>query len=542
MKNYVIGLDFGTLSVRGVLMDVSDGCLKAEAAADYAHGVMDRTLPDGTPLPKDWALQDPADYCAALDTVMPELSAAAADGQVVGIALDATTSTCTALGSDGIPLSFRYPNRPHAYTFLWKHHGAAGKAAEFEKTAKARKESWLGYYGDTINLEGYWPKLLQFYDEAPDLYAETDVYVDLPDMMVNYLTGRLVRAEMNLALKAYYCHGRLPSADYLEAVRPGLSSALSKLRGEILPASVPAGYLKPELQTRWQMQGQIPVAAGILDAHAGILATPLIAPGDCLAAIGTSACFICPGEHLFPVPGITGAIDCGLLPGVALYEAGQSCAGDGFAWFEQQLVPPYIREAADKAGLSTQAYLTSLAEKLRPGQSGLIALDWWNGNRSILNNASLPGLILGLTIRTRPEEIYRAFLESTVFGSRIIIENFQRHGLPIKRMILGGGIPRKNALLCQMYADTLHMEACVPQSSQGTAVGSAVSAAIAAGCFPNEDAAISALIPKGYTIYTPNPENSRIYDQLYAIYTSLTEQFGQTAQSAIDQLNALRIT
>ncbi len=539
MKRYVIGLDFGTLSARGVLMDVSDGRVIAEASESYIHGVMDRTLPDGTPLPPEWALQDPSDYVAALDRVMPPLAEAAAGGEVIGIGVDTTTSTCTPLDAQGVPLSVRYPDRPHAYTVLWKHHAAGRQAVDFERAAREKHAPWLQYYGDTVNLEGFWPKLLQLYDEAPDLYAQADTYVDFPDLMVLYLTGRLTRSEMVLALKVYYSQGECPSREVLSAARPGFESALEKLRGDIVPASRPAGRLRDKLAARWGLNGGITVASGILDAHAGLLSAGVISPETCLAALGTSGCYICPAEKLVPVPGITGSLSRGLV-NMPLYEAGQSCVGDGFAWFERQLVPDDVRVRAAEAGLGVQSYLTDLARKLAPGQTGLIALDWWNGNRSILNDASLTGLIIGLTLRTRPEEIYRAFLESAAFGARMIIENYQRHGVPVKRLVLGGGIPQKNTLLCQLYADVLHMECLVPDGGQSTAAGSAISAAIAAGAYPDEPAAVRAMVPERYTVYAPDPADGAVYDRLYAVYAELSAQYGQTARNAMRQLRQIQ--
>ena len=540
MKRYVIGLDFGTLSARGVLLDAADGTLISEATAPYAHGVMDVALPDGTALPLGFALQHPEDYFDALDRVMSALAAAVQGARVIGIGLDTTTSTCTPLDAKGMPLCFSHPAEPLAYTALWKHHGAARQAAELEAVARQRQEPWLGYYGDTINLEGCWPKLLELYDEAPALYAAADTYIELTDLLTYHLTGRLSRSEMVLALKAYRCRGQLPNAAYLEAVRPGFSSALHKLRGPVVPASQIAGFLRPELAGKWDLSEGIPVAAGILDAHAGIPCMGRPGPGVCFAAVGTSACFMCLGQALRPVPDITGAFEGSIIPGFAMYEAGQSCAGDGFAWFERQLTPPYILDEARAKQMSPQAYLTLLAERLAPGESGLIALDWWNGNRSILNNAELTGLIMGLTLRTRPEEIYRAFLESAVFGARAIIENYQRHGVPVRRIVLGGGIPRKNALLCQLYADILHLEASVPLCTEQTATGSALSAAVAAGCYPDLQAAAEAMVHGGGRVYRPIPAHEAVYDRLYAIYQDLSAAYGSRTVNAMAALRGLK--
>ena len=527
MSRYAIGMDFGTLSGRGVLVDTADGRVIADAQMDYPHGVMDTALPSGKPLGKDWALQHPQDYLDVMDAVLPVLTAKVNPADIAAVSLDVTSATAMPVDAGFTPLCMTeyWQDDPYAYVMMWKHHATQKQAQKMTDAAVARGEKWLQYYGGKINAEWYLPKLLQILEEHPALYNAMDRYVEMTEWLVWQLSGSYVRSEGCVGYKALYT-GEFPSEEYFAAVNPDFRHvATTKLRGAIGKLGTCAGYVTEAAAARWGLAPGTTVAVGNIDAHVCMPAAGITTPGSMLAIVGTSTCTLLVDEEQRAVPGISGAVKDGVLPGYAGYEAGQTCVGDSFRWFEKNAVPACITEAAAKQGISVQAHLTALADKLRPGESGLIALDWFNGNRSILADSDLTGLIVGLTLQTKPEEIYRALIESTAYGCRVIVDNYRAHGVPVEAFYASGGVSQKNAMAMQIYADVLNMPVRVVDAAQGPAVGSAILGAVAAGVYPTMEAAIRAMASPVAKVYEPVEAHVAVYEKLYQEYRILHDSF-----------------
>ena len=543
MPRYTIGIDYGSLSGRAVLVDAANGQEVASAELAYPHQIMDRALPSGEKLGADWALQHPQDYLDVLDATLPKLAAAVNPADIVGIGIDCTCSTVLPVFADGTPLCMTdtFAHQPHAYIKMWKHHGGQPQAQRMTELAVQRHEPWLKYYGGRVNAEWFFPKLLETLEEAPEVYHAMAHYVEAADWLVWQLCGRQTRSASCLGYKTFYT-GVFPDRSFFRELNPAFENVIAeKVGGPVIPLGSRAGGLSAQAAARFGLKPGIAVAAGNIDAHVCVPAAGICDPGRLLAIVGTSTCHIVMGERAVPVPGMSGAVKDGVLPGYIGYEAGQSSVGDQFHWFEANCVPPRLYEEAAAQGETVQGLLTRQAARLKPGQSGLMALDWWNGNRSVLADADLSGLLLGMTLQTTPEEIYRALLESTAYGARVILENYRDSGVPIEQFYASGGVARKNALAMQIYADVLQMPVHVPDAAQGPALGSAIFAAVAAGVHPSPAAAARAMGAKCKTVYEPIPEHVAVYEELYQEYKQLHDFFGRGGNNVMKRLKALRL-
>jgi len=543
MPSYTIGVDYGSLSGRAVLVDTSDGREVASAELAYPHQIMDRELPTGERLGADWALQHPQDYLDVLDATLPKLASAVDPADIVGIGLDCTSSTVLPVFADGTPLCMTeaFAHQPHAYIKMWKHHGGQPQAQRMTELALQRHEPWLKRYGGRVNAEWLFPKLLETLEEAPEVYHAMAHYVEAADWLVWQLCGRQTRSAACLGYKTFYT-GVFPDRSFFRELNPAFENVVAeKISGPIIPLGACAGGLSVQAAARFGLRPGIAVAAGNIDAHVCVPAAGICEPGRLLAIVGTSTCHIVMGERAVPVPGMSGAVQDGVLPGYVGYEAGQSSVGDQFHWFENNCVPPRLHAEAAAQGITVQGLLTQRAARLHPGQSGLMALDWWNGNRSVLADADLTGLLLGMTLQTTPEEIYRALLESTAYGARVILENYRDSGVPIEQFYASGGVARKNALAMQIYADVLQMPVRVPDAAQGPALGSAIFAAVAAGVHPSPAAAARAMGAECQTVYEPIPEHVAVYEALYQEYKQLHDFFGRGGNDVMKRLKALRL-
>ena len=543
----VVGVDFGTLSARAVVVRASDGAELGSGLGEYAHGSIERTLPSTRqPLPPDWALQDPEDWRTALGTaVRAALRDAGADpSAVVGIGTDFTACTVLPVLRDGTPLCEvpELRDRPHAWPKLWKHHAAQPQADRITDLAHERGEKWISRYGGRISSEWEFAKALQLLEEDPDSYRRTERWIEAADWIIWQLCGRETRNTCTAGYKGIFQDGHYPSEDYLAALNPDFADfAQSRLAG--LPLSElgsRAGTLTAEGAKLTGLPEGIAVAAGNVDAHVTAPAARSILPGQMLAIMGTSTCHVMNGDHLADVPGICGVVDGGIISGMFGYEAGQSAVGDIFAWWTGLGVPEsYLEEAAER-GQNMHEYLSSLCEGQPVGAHGLIALDWMGGNRSILVDHHLSGVIAGLTLATTPEDVYLALLESTAYGTRVIIESFAAAGVPVTEFIVAGGLKR-NRLLMQIYADVLRRPISVAASDQAPAVGSAIHAAVAAGLYPDVTAASEVMGRVEQAAYEPDQARSDVYDELYAEYRTLHDYFsGRPEWAGNDVLHRLR--
>ena len=535
MSTYTIGIDYGTESGRALLVRVEDGAEIATAVHPYRDGVLDRALPDGTRLGNDWALQNPDDYLDVLKTAVPVVlkESGVSPDEVVGVGIDFTACTMLPTLADGTPLC-RLPElrgEPHAWVKLWKHHAAQGQADRINETARRMGEPWLGRYGGKISSEWFFSKALQILEEAPEVYRKAERLLEAADWTVWQLTGVETRNACTAGYKAIYQDGDFPSTDYFAALHPDFAEVIDeKMSRDLAQLGDRAGGLSEEAAAWTGLNPGTAVAVANVDAHVTLPATGEVAPGTFVMIMGTSTCDILVGSELREAEGMCGVVDGGVLPGMYGYEAGQSGVGDIFAWFVKHNVSPeYVQKAKD-AGKDLHAYLSDEAAAQRPGESGLLALDWHNGNRSVLVDAELSGLVVGLTLATRPPELYRALLEATAYSKRLIIETFEKSGVPVTKVIAAGGLPGKNPLMMQLYADVLDREIFIIRSEQGPALGSAMHAAVAAGVYPNIAAAAGSMGGLSNTVYRPISENVALYRPLYDDYLYLHDLFGRSLE------------
>ena len=541
----VVGVDFGTLSGRALVVRVRDGAELGTAVHEYGHGVMDATLAaTGEPLPPDWALQDPGDYCDVLRHAVPEAVASAGidPAQVIGIGTDFTACTVLPALADGTPLCQvpELAGRPHAYPKLWKHHAAQPQADRINALAHERGERWIARYGGKISSEWEFAKALQLLEEDPETYQRASRWIEAADWIIWQLAGAETRNACTAGYKGIWQDGRYPSREFLAALDPRFAGfAADKLGHDIRPLGARAGALTAQAAGWTGLPGGIAVAVGNVDAHVTPPAAAAIEPGQMVAIMGTSTCHVMNGDTLAEVPGMCGVVDGGIVAGRWGFEAGQSGVGDIFAWFAEHAVPPDYTGEAARRGVSVHELLSAEAAAQPAGAHGLIALDWLNGNRSVLVDHHLSGAIVGLTLATRAPDIYRALVESTAFGTRVIMDSFRSSGVPVTELVAAGGL-LKNEFVMQVYADVTRLPLSLIISEQGPALGSAIHAAVAAGAYPDVPAAAAAMGGRHEAVYRPDPASAGTYDRMYAEYLLLHDYFGRGANEVMHRLRALR--
>jgi len=548
---YVIGIDFGTESGRAVLVDVTTGEEVATALHPYRHGVIDEVLP-GTDirLPPDFALQHPGDYVDVLREAVPTVlrEARVSPEEVIGIGTDFTSCTMMPTDEAGIPLCLKpeWQENPYAWVKLWKHHAAQPEATRMNEVAQARGEPWLRRYGGKISSEWLFPKIWETLNHAPEVYYAAAKFIEAADWIVWQLTGQERRNLCSAGYKGMWSkRDGYPSPEFFAALDPRLTHVVDeKLSRDIYPLTTRAGGLRPEMAELMGLRPGIAVSVGVIDAHVCVPASTVVEPGRMVIIMGTSNCHMILGEEEQFVEGVAGVVEDGIIPGYFGYEAGQAAVGDIFGWFVKHAVPPAYHEEARQRGLSVHKVLEERAAQQAPGEHGLLALDWWNGNRSVLMDADLTGIILGATLQTRAEDIYRALIEATAFGTRMIIEAFEEHGIEVREIIASGGLPDRNPLLMQIYADVTGREMRVAASKQAGALGAAMHAAVAAG---KEAGGYNHLVEAAQHMahledrtYTPIPEHTRVYDQLFTEYVRLHDYFGRGTNDVMKRLKRLR--
>jgi L-ribulokinase len=543
---YTIGIDFGTESGRALLVDVRDGRELATAVFAYPHGVIDQHLPHSQkPLPPDWALQHPGDYVEVVKQTIPAVlkQSGVNPQEVVGIGIDFTACTMMPTKADGTPLCLldEYKDNPHSWVKLWKHHASQPQADQINETARRMNQTWLERYGGKISSEWFFSKALQILQEAPEIYAASERLIEAGDWIVWQLTGVETRSACTAGYKAMVQDGDFPPREYFAALHPEFADVVeTRLSRTFAPLGERAGGLTEAMAAATGLPAGIAVAVANVDAHVTAPAVKATQPGVMVMIMGTSTCHIMSGDSLQVVEGMCGVVPDGVIPGLYGYEAGQSGVGDIFAWFVNHAVPPEYHEAAQAAGLDLHQYLEREAAKQRPGEHGLIALDWWNGNRSTLVDADLTGMLLGMTLATRAPDIYRALIEATAFGTREIIESFEQRGIAVRELVAAGGLPEKNALLRQIYADVTGRTLRLAGSAQSPALGAAMHAAVAAGVYPNITAAAEHMGKLRDEVVQPIAENAAIYEQLYREYKTLYDYFGRGSNDVMKRLKAIR--
>lgn len=546
MSKYSIGLDFGTLSGRAVLVNLETGQEAATSVLEYPHAVMDSSLPCGKKLDVDWALQHPQDYLDVIKSTIPDVlkQANVSADDVVGVGIDFTACTVLPTYSDGTPLCFidKYKSEPHSYVKLWKHHAAQKYADRLNEIASERGEEFLKLYGGKISSEWLVPKVWQIAEEAPEIYDEMDRFIEAADWIVWQLTGNETRNSCTAGYKALWHKQKgFPSNEFFKALHPKLENLVEeKLSRNILPLGSKAGEINEYAASLTGLKAGTPVAVGNVDAHVAVPAVGITDEGKMLMIMGTSTCHMLLGRDEKIVPGMCGVVEDGIMPGYMGYEAGQSCVGDHFDWFVKNCVPESYMREAESLNINIHKLLREKAKKFAPGESGLVALDWWNGNRSVLVDADLSGIIAGMTLLTKPEEIYRALIEATAYGTRIIIETFNKHGLKIDELFACGGIAQKDELMMQIYADVTNRTIKISASKQTPALGSAMFGAVVGGYFRDLKSAAKVMAKLGSRVYTPIAENVKIYNRLYREYEILHDYFGRGENNLLKRLKEIR--
>lgn len=550
-EKYSIGIDFGTLSGRAVLVRVSDGKEIASSVMDYRHGVISDVLPaTGEKLPANWALEDPADYLEVLEFILPDVIARSGvpKEDIIGVCADFTCCTLLPIDSDGTPLCFseKYRGEKHAYVKLWKHHAAQPYADRMNAVAEERDDDFLIPFGRKMSSEWMFPKLWQTLEEAPGVYRDAAYFIEAGDWINLILTGKQTRGYLFAAFKSEYIPGRgYPPAEFFAACDERLRNVVEeKLNAPVIPNGSYAGSVTAAAAARFGLPEGIAVAASLPDAHVAAPALGVTSPGDLFGVFGTSNCYFAVTEEFHDIRGICGCVKDALVPGYYGTEAGLCCVGDHFAWVADHLTNAEYRAEAEKLGLSPLKYLIRRAAAKKPGETGLLALDWWNGNRNVLVNGELTGLLLGMTLRTEPEDILRALIEATAFGTRVIFDTMRDGGVEIRRFIAAGGIARKDPFTMQLYSDVLHLPIHVVSSAQVPALGSAIFAAAAAGKerggWDSVTEAAERMQSRIERVYTPDPEAGKIYDQLYAEYRTLHDYFGRGGNDVMMRLRNIK--
>jgi L-ribulokinase len=531
-----LGLDFGTESVRAVLID-SQGQQHAEAVAGYAHGQVTDCLPGSDEqLPDGFAFQWPADWLDSMQQAVQSAleSSQIVRDQIVGIGVDFTSCTMLPTLRDGTPLCQLDELRdvPMSWAKLWKHHGAVEQTERINRLATERGDSFLSRYGGTIGLEWFFPKLLETLEVAPNVAKAADVWLEAGDWLVWQLVGcdadQLTRSTCQAGYKALWSSDEgYASPDFFNALHPELNDIVAnKMPGVMRSPGESAGQLCPAMAERLGLPAGISVSTATIDAHSAVPGVGAAKPGTLVMVMGTSSCHMLNSVTMQPVDGVAGIVDGGILPGFFGYETGQAAVGDAFAWLLKLL------------NLSSFDQLSQDAMALPPGSGGVRCLDWMNGCRTPLMDGALTGMFHGLTLGTTPAHLYRSLLEASAFGLRWIVELFTQADIPVERLVATGGLPHHNPALVQVYADVLGHPIEIHPSTQGPAVGAAVLGMVAAGPqasgFADIEAAATAMaaVPTGQeTIVQPNPAHRAAYDQCYQEYRQLADLSRQLPSS-----------
>ncbi len=530
-----LGLDFGTESVRALLVDLH-GKERASAAVKYKHGPITESLPTtGEALPPDFALQHPGDWldasCQAVNEALKQAGLTTKEsgggsggnsggnsGGVVSIGVDFTSCTMLPARADGMSLCQcdAYAGEKYAWPKLWKHHGAKTQTDRINQLAQERNEPWLKRYGGVIGLEWFFPKILETLEEAPHIYDATDVWLEGGDWYVWQLIGAenpVPRSTCIAGYKAMWdANEGYPSPDYFAALHPKMADVVKdKMPGTSIAPGRSAGVLCAALAQRMNLREGIPVSAAIIDAHAGVPGVGVGEPNTLVMVMGTSSCHMLMHDEAVEVPGVAGIVKDGILPGYVGYETGQAAVGDAFDW---------LRRILNHDSFDT---LTKQAMTVPPGCEGVTCVDWFNGCRTPLMDGSLTGAFTGLTLNHHAGHMFRSLSEASAYGVRWIVDVLEEDGVPVNQFVATGGLPHHNPLLMQIYSDVLGKPIVVPATKQGPALGAAILGVLAAGesvsGFTSTNQAVKAMAGNlSQTTYNPNAADKSAYDQAYQRY------------------------
>ncbi|MCM3571156.1 ribulokinase [Neobacillus mesonae] len=546
---YSIGVDFGTESGRILLINVHTGEIAGTVVIPYKHGVIvsnDERIP--YELPFGTALQDPQDYLEVLLAGIPQvLEKVQIDpSQIIGMGFDFTSSTVLPVDRQYVPLCFKreFQTNHHAWVKLWKHRLEVPVKDKMYMLAKEEDAVWFRRLGQNISEEWAIPKIYETFLKAPDVFHKAAYFIEAGDWVTTTLTGELTRNNCGLGFKAYWTEEDGFPNDYFKSIHPDFGhSLLDKLAGPVKNIGERAGTLSKEWADKLLLPVGLPVAACIIDAHSAVIGHGVSKSGTLLMVIGTSTCHLMVHEELKKITGISVVKDA-IIPGLYAYEAGQPAVGDLFGSFVKNHIPASYEKEAQERNISLYRLLEQKASIQAPGESGLLALDWHNGTRSPLSNPNLSGIIAGLTLHTKPEEIFRAYLEATAFSAKKIIAAYVQAGMEIKEIIASGGIPQRNRLLMQIYADVLNMPIHISHSEFAPGIGASILGAVAStsinGGYDTVDEAMANMVIPSEEVSYPIDENVQTYLKLYTHYEKFHNYFGVDNPSLMSELMKLR--
>lgn len=549
-KRYAIGMDFGTLSARAVLIDLDNGEEVQSSVYGYQDAVIDETLPNSeVNLAPDYALQNPSDYSDATIALLKDIghNPGIRPEEIISIGIDFTACTMVAVDEQMQPLCFqdRFAENPHSWVKLWKHHGAQKEAERINETARLRNETFIKRYGSTSSSEWMFAKILETYNKAPDVYEATYKFMEAGDWVVWFLTGELTTSTCMAGYKAFWSEEEgYPSPAFFSAISPQLSNVTDKLIQRVCTVGTRAGGLTTEMAKITGLKAGTSIAVSMIDAHAAVPVAGATGGNSLMMTMGTSICHILLSKKEILMDGICGVVKNGVIPGYYGYEAGQAAVGDIYDWFITHFASDECYRTASEQNRSPFQVMDEKASKLAVGESGLLALDWWNGNRSMLNNSNLSGMILGMSLSTQQEDIYRALIEATAFGTRNIVDFLQEQGIRIEKIYACGGLSRKSRLVTQIFADVLGRDITVTSIEQATAYGAAIYGLVAAGKerggYDTFEEVHRKLFSGSSRVYHPDMENHRTYTELFRYYQRLTDILGRENKDIMMKLKEIR--
>ncbi|MGW7879900.1 ribulokinase [Staphylococcus shinii] len=539
---YSIGVDFGTGSGRAFLINTENGKIEGQYIKNYTHGTIEGTL-GGEKLPQSFALQNGNDYMEVIETGIPAIleKTDISPSEIVGIGIDFTSSTVIFVDEQMEPIHNKagFQDNPHAYVKLWKHHGAQDEADLLFKTALEAKNRWLGYYGFNVSSEWMIPKIMEVNNKAPEVMAVTANIMEAGDWIVNRLTGQNVRSNCGLGFKSFWEEETGFHYDLFDKVDSDLSDIVrTKVDAPVVNIGDSVGTLSKEMADKLGLSQDTQVSPFIIDAHASLLGIGSEKDKEMTMVMGTSTCHLMLNKEQHKVPGISGSVKGAIIPDLYAYEAGQTAVGDLFEYIAKQAPYDYVK-VAESREISIFDLLNEKASKLYPGESGLIALDWHNGNRSVLSDSNLKGSIFGMSLQTKHEEIYRAYLEATAFGAKMIMQQYQGWQMEVDHVFACGGIPKKNGLLMEIYANILNKKITIIDSEYAPAIGAAILGSICGGAHPDFNSAIKAMKEPVLYQVEPDPQQVRIYKKLFSAYKELHDLHGYKKARIMRNVSAL---
>lgn len=550
-SRYAIGLDFGTLTARGVLVDIANGKEVAVSICGYQDAVIDQMLPeDNHPLPADFALQNPQDYEYALESILKDVwrKGGIRAEQVVGIGVDFTACAMLPLDRNLKPLCYnpRFRKNPHSWVKIWKHKAARRDAHTFNRVAQERNESFLRNYGNFADAQMFFPKILETLNQAPNVYRATYRFVEAGDWVVYLLTGVLRKSIAMASYKAFWEKGvGYPSEDYFAAVHKELRDVISKKVGLDAPLEMgAAGHLSKRMATITGLTEQTMVAVCGIDAHCSFLGGGITTGSTLMMSIGTCICHMLASPLYVQNTMTLGVVRDGILPGYYGYETAQPAVGDMFDWYIGIAASCENLAEAQKHNKDVYSILNERIARIRPGASGLMAMDWWNGNSSFLRKEDLSGALLGMTLSTTADEIYRALIEATAFGIRKMIDGFAESCIPVEKVCACGAIAFNSPQIMQIYADVIGKPIYIARSKQTAALGAAMNAAVAAGKqnggYSTIYEAIQNMSMPPVVRYWPDTRHADVYEHLYEVYNQLHDAFGNSRENPMEKLHHIR--